>query len=83
MTRLWGASRAPPWGSIVSSREQKPKDLDTILRGAGDFEELAVRRGRSNERKQGGFWAAPPLGQSMIRKRHIRFPKRSCSPRYA
>ena len=43
---MWGVSRAPPWGSIVSSPEQKPEDLDAILRGASGFQGLAVQPGQ-------------------------------------
>jgi hypothetical protein len=32
---MWGAPRAPPWGWIARSPDQKPEDLDAILRGAG------------------------------------------------
>jgi hypothetical protein len=46
VNRMWGASRAPPCGSIVSSPEQKPEDLDAILRGAGGFQGLAVQPGQ-------------------------------------
>ena len=46
VNRMWGVSRAPPWGSIVSSPEQKPEDLDAILRGAGGFQGLAVQPGQ-------------------------------------
>ena len=40
---MWGASRAPPWGTIVGSPEQKPEDLDAILCGAGGLQGLAVQ----------------------------------------
>jgi hypothetical protein len=32
---MWGAQRGPPWVWIVSSPDQKPEDLDAILRDAG------------------------------------------------
>jgi hypothetical protein len=46
VNRMWGASRAPPWGWIVSSPEQKPEDLNAILRGAGGLQGLAVQLGQ-------------------------------------
>src|SRR5271169_4336792 len=48
VNRMWGASRAPPWGSIVSSPEQKPEDFDTILRGVGGFQGLAVQQAKAD-----------------------------------
>ena len=48
MNRMWGASRAPPWGWIVSSPDQKPDDLDAILRDAGGLQGLAVQLGQGD-----------------------------------
>ena len=45
MNRMWGAPRIPPWGWIVSSPDQKPEDLDAVLRGAGGLQGLAVQLG--------------------------------------
>jgi hypothetical protein len=45
---MWSASRAPPWGSIVSSPEQKPKDLDAILRDPGGLQGLAAQLGQGD-----------------------------------
>jgi hypothetical protein len=45
VNRMWGAPRGPPWGWIVSSPDQKPEDLDAILRGAGGLQGLAVQLG--------------------------------------
>jgi len=42
---MWGAPRGPPWGWIVSSPDQKPGDLDAILRDAGGLLGLAVQLG--------------------------------------
>ena len=41
MNRMWGAPRAPPWGWIARSPDQKPEGLDAILRGAGGLQGLA------------------------------------------
>jgi hypothetical protein len=46
VNRMWGTRRAPPWGWIVSSPDQKPDDLDAILRGAGGLQGLAVQPGQ-------------------------------------
>ena len=43
MNRMWGAPGAPPWGRIVFSPDQKPDDLDAILRDAGGLQGLAVQ----------------------------------------
>ena len=43
MNRMWGAPRGPPW--FASSPDQKPEDLDVILRGAGGLQGLAVQLG--------------------------------------
>jgi hypothetical protein len=48
VNRVWGASRAPPWGSIVSGPEQKPEDLDAILRDAGGLQGPAVQLGQGD-----------------------------------
>jgi hypothetical protein len=45
---MWGAPRPPPWGWIVSSPDQKPDDLDAILRDAGGRQGLAVQRGQGD-----------------------------------
>ena len=45
---MWGAPRAPPWGWIVSSPDQKPDDLDAILRDAGGVQGLAVQLGQGD-----------------------------------
>ncbi len=44
---MWGAPRAPPWGWLVSSPDQKPDDLDAILRAAGGLQGLAVQLGQA------------------------------------
>jgi hypothetical protein len=44
---MWGAPRAPPWGWIARSPDQKPEDLDAILRGAGGLQGLAVQLGQT------------------------------------
>jgi hypothetical protein len=46
VNRMCGAPRGPPWGWIVSSPDQKPEDLDAILRGAGGLQGLAVQLGQ-------------------------------------
>src|SRR4029077_7992024 len=38
VNRMWGAQRGPPWVWIVSSPDQKPEDLDAILRDAGGLQ---------------------------------------------
>ena len=43
-----GAPRAPPWGWIVSNPDQKPDDLDAILRDAGCLQGLAVQLGQGD-----------------------------------
>jgi len=43
---MWGAPCAPPWGWIVSSPDEKPDDLDAILRDAGGLQGLAVQLGQ-------------------------------------
>ena len=43
---MWGARRAPPWGRIVSSPDQKPDGLEAILRDAGGLQGLAVQLGQ-------------------------------------
>jgi hypothetical protein len=43
---MWNAPRAPPWGWIVSSPNQKPDDLDASLRDAGGHQGLAVQLGQ-------------------------------------
>ena len=48
MNRMWGAPRAPPWGWIARSPDQKPEDLDAILRGAGGLQGLAVQLGQGD-----------------------------------
>ena len=45
---MWGAPRIPPWGRIVSSPDQKPEDLDAILRGAGGLQGLTVQLGQGD-----------------------------------
>jgi hypothetical protein len=67
---MCGAPRGPPWGWIVSSPDQKPEDLDAILRGAGGLQGLAVQLGQGGPEPfepaaangnapddHGGFWA--------------------------
>ena len=44
---MWGAPRAPPWGWIVRSPDQKPEDLDAILHGAGGLQGLAVQQAKA------------------------------------
>ena len=48
MNRMSGAQRAAPWGWIVSSPDQKPEDLDAILRDAGGLQGLAVQLGQGD-----------------------------------
>ena len=48
MNRMWGAQRGPPCGWIVSSPDQKPEDLNAILRGAGGLQGLAVQLGQGD-----------------------------------
>ena len=48
MSRMWGAPRSPPWGWIVSSPDQKPEDLDAIVRDPGDLQGLAMRLGHGD-----------------------------------
>ena len=48
MNRIWGASRGPPWGWIVSSPDQKPEDLNAILRDGGGLQGLAVQLGQGD-----------------------------------
>ena len=48
MNRMWGAQRGPPCGWIVSSPDQKPEDLDAVLRGAGGLQGLAVQLGQGD-----------------------------------
>ena len=43
-----GRSRAPPWGLIVSSPEQKTEDLDAILRDAGGFGDLRFSQAKAD-----------------------------------
>jgi hypothetical protein len=50
---MWGAPRGPPW--FASSRDQKPEDLDVILRGAGGLQGLAVQLGLGDLRPGPGF----------------------------
>jgi len=48
VNRMWGAPRAPPWGWIVISPDQKPDDLDAILRDAGGLQGLAAQLGQGD-----------------------------------
>ena len=48
MNQHVGRPRIPPWGWIVSSPDQKPEDLDTILRDAGGLQGLAVQLGQGD-----------------------------------
>ena len=48
MNRMCGAPRGPPLGWIVSSPDQKPEDLDAVLRGAGGLQGLAVQLGQGD-----------------------------------
>lgn len=45
---MWGAPRAPPWGWIARGPEQKPEDLDAILRDAGGLQGLAAQLGQGD-----------------------------------
>jgi len=38
VNRMSGAPGAPPWGWLVSSPDQKPNDLDAILRDTGGLQ---------------------------------------------
>lgn len=48
MNRMQGAPRGRPWGWVVSSPDQKPEDLDAILRDAGGLQGLAVQLGQGD-----------------------------------
>jgi hypothetical protein len=48
VNRIWGASRAPPWGWIVNSLDHKPEGLNAILRDAGGLQGLAVQLGQGD-----------------------------------
>jgi hypothetical protein len=45
---MWRSPRTPPWGWIVSGPDQKPDDLDAILRDAGGLQGLAVQLGQGD-----------------------------------
>jgi hypothetical protein len=45
---MWGSPRTPPWDWIVNCPDQKPDDLDAILRGAGGIQGLAVQLGQGD-----------------------------------